>query len=256
MVSPVLLPSGTCTLYRGALALNDMGVSLLERGAYRAALDTLKDAIFVMKRVFPSSHHLHPGSYDIDAKLSRAYSKLASSKLEKPCSLNVEIVPHNVEFEALRSVLLRTSTPCNRQVNFVIKIEVFDAEDQCVDVHSAILLHNFAVAHLSMSRLANSSSFVQRIRDGAFQLSSFARQTLGHLMQVDGPDTLEYLLQCNPCLILVTAAVLHCQIQILEESGGEQWRAVKSYQNLVLLSEIAQNFDKPQLCNSRNAAAA
>lgn len=41
--------------YRGAIALNNIGVSLLEKGCYRDALDTLQDSIQVMKDLFRPS---------------------------------------------------------------------------------------------------------------------------------------------------------------------------------------------------------
>jgi len=88
--------SGSCSArmrfreYRGALIMNNLGVSLLERGCYKPAMSTLKDAVHSMRVAFQqkqnkpcgsatTKQHQHSSS-DVDKKVRKAFKRWSKTR--------------------------------------------------------------------------------------------------------------------------------------------------------------------------------
>ena len=72
-MSSTRTPSAVQREHLGSIALNNVGVSLLKRGCYLQALETMQDAIFVMRFVCrPNSSNANNGDPCVEAKIKQA----------------------------------------------------------------------------------------------------------------------------------------------------------------------------------------
>jgi hypothetical protein len=155
---------------RAVIALNNTGVSLLERGAFPQALQTFKDSIAVLKRVLrgrrPSSLHDNRDA-EVQNMLDLAEKRLASSFLPNSSTscwplASVYTVSHDgTTFSALPI----TADHIYSFEYIPVRIECTTADlpfhsgnvtsailrRRDADFESSLVLYNFALAHLSLA---------------------------------------------------------------------------------------------------------
>jgi hypothetical protein len=241
-------------LYRAALAMNNMGVSLLERRASREAMETLKDAVNVLNGLFQIPQEQHNLTC-IDDMLHRAYSRVSQSRSRSDNSFGcIRAIPHDADFVTVVPALLESATLL-QGVNCVIKVESFDSDDRNIDIDCAILLHNFAIAHLATSKTISNPMSAGRLRFGACKLAGIAHATLSNFMMLHHQmGHGEILLEC-PTLPLATAVILHGLIQIHTERGALPM-AAEPLEQLTILGNIAVDLDEPSTFYTLPAGAA
>ena len=199
--------------YRAAIALNNIGVSLLERGAQKNAIDTLKDAIAVMRHVFPDETPTCARK-DIDGMLERACKKLSAP--EVVCSwFKVQSVSYG-EPSTLAHLKTASRLRPTGQAFYPVRIEVTDSADEPrdVDLESGILLYNFGLAHILLSHIVQKAA--GRYRSGAMKVLDLA-----HAILTNRSKSCEDPFQ-QVQLVFVTLLVLSSIVQVLQEEGQFQ----------------------------------
>jgi tetratricopeptide (TPR) repeat protein len=248
--------------HRAAIALNNMGVSLLEQRAYRQGMETLKDAIFVMKHVFrPQSRNAGLGatSYSTgrtDVKINRAVQRMTNPQ-PVPSTVIIDVISHGVassQSSPLGSILRASSS-----FAVPIRIEATDLdcpEDRDPELESAIMLYNFGLAHLCMAKLAKSPN---ELREGALKLFNMAYSIISNKI-ISNKNTLSRLSASELQIIsetrlLLAFAVLNNVARVLTEMGNHT-EANTSYRRLARLGTAINELDYPGSLGCQIAAAA
>jgi len=211
VVNPLFLKD-----YRGVVALNNMGVLLLERKAYQEAMETFQDAVSVMHWVSPAQARKHAllkqknggaaSSYlslsDIDNKLQKSVQRFAAATTSLPkdrddaCSSQPLVPVVNVEcldilsyssslFEGQRSIILNDeSTATTTTKVHPIRIEGTDDfllsscfDQRDADLQSATILYNFGLSHKCLA-YANDAGTANSNNDNQTRKSSCTLSTM------------------------------------------------------------------------------
>jgi hypothetical protein len=171
--------------YLAAVALNNIGVSLLEAGCYDQALVTMLDAFTVVKVACSSPAKLEERHYDnvgtapmrsaspsmaeIDSKLRRAYERHSCRQESPPCHQPMTLVralsddPSAADLDA---VVRNTHEPLKRGQVYAIRLdspsldlssdatETMECDGSQMEAafHCNIVLHNLGLAYLCLSR--------------------------------------------------------------------------------------------------------
>lgn len=151
--------------YRGAIALNNIGVDLLERKAYQQGLVTLTDATKVIKQALSMASPGDPTAYrklDIDGMIERANRRRSRpSPMERQASYRMLNLADN------HSHLLEQDDPKKNndgellETIYPIRIEDSSPDLLCPgnfmhdsDAQSSMILHNLALSYLCVGRLS------------------------------------------------------------------------------------------------------
>jgi hypothetical protein len=236
--------------HRAAIALNNMGVSLLERRAYRQGMETFKDAVFVMKRVLrPASISQGFGktpnsTSNAEAKVHRASKRMATPQ-PIPSDGSIDAISHGATFSH-RSKLHRGSS---YPLSSPLRIEATDLvsrEDRDSDLQSSIMLYNFGLAHLCMATLAKTPI---TFREGALKLFNMAYSVFAIFCDQVGHGIREDM-------VLLAAATLDNIVALLTQMGKHS-EANASDQELARLGRAIQEFQgRNPLLEDQIAAAA
>jgi hypothetical protein len=243
--------------HRAAIALNNMGVSLLERRAYGQGMETLKDAIFVMKRVLrpPSISSQGFGKTPnstryAEAKVDRASKRMANPH-PIPSALSIDVVSHCTTFShrsGSGSVLHGGSSSPLRSP---FRIDATDLvslgeENRYFDLEASIMLYNFGLAHLCMAKLAKTPI---KMQEGALKLFNMAYSILAPLCDKEGHGIREDM-------VLLLAATTLNNIVVLLTQMGKRSEANGSDQELARLGRAIQEFQGRNLAEDQISAAA
>lgn len=201
--------------YRAAIALNNMAVTLLERGAPRPALDTLKDCVGLMESALrqqlkhtttvtavPSLLRQHTAG--IPSMLLRAGKRVSRAPLLHHDDEAVCVVQHDGTFlqAACPQSLRRLFQQQHTQSCAPVRLETFD--HQCLgernpELESGIMLYNFGLSYLCLSRggterqqpdnlQSNNNNNSAKLREVAAALFSMSYEIIAR------PETLQTLL--------------------------------------------------------------
>ena len=242
--------------YRAAISLNNIGVVLLEQADFRQALEVLKDAIFVMKLVFPScrscssTSNLSNISNEINVKLQCAMERLASPRSPESCPLTLDAISYEDGNIALLKNCLRHG-PTSPFV-FPIKITCSDfeyPEDRDVDVESAILLYNFGLAHMCIATARANGGNGRKAQERALKLFRLSESIL--VQQSSSCDQLDE--QTN--IILVAAMVFSSTVRILMHQGKVR-EAEEARRKLSLVGDMVNEIEQADALRGINVRAA
>lgn len=140
--------------YRGALVLNNLGVTLIERGFYEDALVTLRDGVTAM-RYAVRPNPFHPiGLSVVQEALHRAYARLqvpdrgnALCSALQSVSFECSVIPFPANPEqsswSIESFL--------RPTRIDIPSFVCDPSERDPDLETSLILCNFALSHYLLS---------------------------------------------------------------------------------------------------------
>jgi hypothetical protein len=168
--------------YRGAIALNNYGVTFLEKGDYRSALATLKDAVTSMKMAFQpaSGSKVEKERSDVSSLLKKATkrSRPLNSQQERPLSSMRAFSVTDDEFEAAHTVkqaLFRENMVADALYSIRFEVKDIETHEKDMDLESAIMLNNFGLAHLCLYRSDVNSPNASTLINGAYIIFSLAR---------------------------------------------------------------------------------
>lgn len=152
--------------FRAVLALNNIGVSMMDRGCYRQALETMHDAVFLMKAVCRGSPSFVTGfsdrkPQDVESMLRRATERLLHPEQTEDAS--VEIMTLTVSDEGHSGDMESTLVVCpfNHEVLIALRLDDsfnFDALGQVESsIMSTCILHNFGLCCICRAKAADVS---------------------------------------------------------------------------------------------------
>lgn len=207
--------------FKATVHLNNVGVTLLERGYCQQAMQVFGYAISIMKAVSSrANHHQHQQvqasflrSDDIQAKLKVAANHLAQA-VPRPSSVgnNVSlqvISDHENPVDFLRQGAGVAVTPST--VVHPLRMEPFDFEapnETDVAIECSILLYNYSVAYVLSLLFSNTNALKadaqQRLKAAALHMSNLAYTSLSSHYQNN--ESLEHC--TNNRILLVSLLVL------------------------------------------------
>jgi hypothetical protein len=175
--------------HQAAVALNNAGVSLLLRGFCRDAMETIRDAIQIMKSVV--AHGVEDGSsdglisdLDIDRALRRKSQRCAYYNMPDTVGKYSEMTNWPVLYEIssqdaptrVYGALASRNHVGSSYAAFPIKIDPIDSASSCTDdiaFQTGAMLYNLGVAHVCMAAVGAWD------RDASFQelMQAKARRT-------------------------------------------------------------------------------
>jgi hypothetical protein len=225
--------------YRAALAFNNIGVQLLERGAFQQSLDTMQDAVFMMKshlrytagvqgrtRTTPDSSGI------IQSRLSEAMKRLANAQPVQPAA-KVNALSFGGTLPS--SCIFRFE---DQTMQFPLPIEINTANCDCIkdldlDLVSGIVLLNFGVAHFCASKVMKPS---EKLCEGALKLLNMAysivsfRNTISQMEQSG-------VHQISGSRFLLAIIILNHTVEVLTKMGYHS-EAQESQEKLVRLGGL------------------
>jgi hypothetical protein len=153
-----------------SVALNNIGVSLLVRGAYRLSLDTFADSIAILQDVYCADHQpsmtvrrlLDSANKRLASTFNPAWKPTTTTHCVKPIThagavfhgLNFTIDPSD-EYPAYHPAWIDYRTPdvAVDDEGLPVTTDIFDS-----DFHSALIFYNYSLAHLCLAQELSSSS--------------------------------------------------------------------------------------------------
>lgn len=209
------------TFRNGAIYLNNIGCALLEHGAFEAALETLQDAVYIMKNgVCISSQSVD--NLDLAAMIQRADQHMAVPRPCKGLLRYGRIAPFAIlSIEQYRGFRFEAiNFHADQFIICPVRMEddSFRYADDDDDMKCGILLLNLGLAYACLSKChaEGDRSHLQDISCRIFQMA----------------DAILYNSQKNTCdneieseywerLACVSMACLHGLMQVLIDSQGE-----------------------------------
>jgi hypothetical protein len=223
----------TGDMYHAAVYLNNVGCLLIERGAYHEALDSVRDAVLVMKATVtaqPSSC----STLDIQGLTTKAAQRMASLTAEEPLFNNViannarsSIVVTKVDLSDFGHIEIEDMITINLEEEMVVcpvRIVVEGDLGECPcdakrNVDSAIMLHNLGLVNAYLARQyaafpdAQAASLRHQLNEAALQMLRFADSMLSQQLESSSachaPDPYETTRTAK-----IHMAVLHGLLQI------------------------------------------
>jgi hypothetical protein len=245
--------------YRGALALNNIGVTLQEWGCCRQALDTFRDATVVMKRVcckFEDSD-LPAATLETQSSIAQALRRLASPVVDCPkkkgasCeALDDDANPFTV------SELVFQCSPTSSRVLF-IRMEEYgkalshDDFDRDNEADMAIVLQNYGLSCYCYARITEEESVVQILNQNAISVLSLAQTVLTTRSQ----NALLKHFQI-PKAYMIVIVITNNLSQVLYQNGGLHSSMTTCYARLFALIADLNAYDVRGAFHQINAAAA
>jgi hypothetical protein len=180
MANPV--PHG----YRSAIALNNIGVILLERGAFRQAYQTFKEAAFVLKRhlighvttsVLKSTAAFHSSSIPvIQMEMNKAMKRLSNVRPVSSAFQVSKVSYGNGALSPTSPFIIGQDKILPSALPIVIETQCSDwTGDLDLDLVPGVVLLNFGIAHLCASKVEKAP---EQLRDGALKLLEMAYEVI------------------------------------------------------------------------------
>lgn len=238
---------------RAALALNNSGVSLLERGYYTEAITAFKDSLAIMKALMNNTDNISL-EQTIEQKLQACNTKLAcmqASSLDSIVDI-IEISPiDDGDVSAMRAALSCMSA-CNKAMTIVFPIRLRCAAfEMNLDLQVATVLYNVGLASLAATYASSSAQQLSKkllttsaLRNLSMAHSLFSRNIHNNKSNHNGGEG-EHAYQ-RLCAMLVSGLVLKNMFRLFQS----QKQLGKAQQVLASLSmlENAMDVDASRRC--------
>lgn len=178
--------------YRGAVSINNIGISLLSKGLYCEASRAFKDAVSVLQMTY--------GTYDEDEVPSIASSVnsmvqkvelaalVAENEVKNMTGIDLLVLVHRQGQSMMLSSLFSHRGPSS--VVFPVRIEVDFGycPSRCqLEVEAALLLHNWATAHILQAQTTSNDKVAAGLRQDAFSIFGLAHKAL-HVIRARSPS--------------------------------------------------------------------
>jgi hypothetical protein len=236
---------------QAALALNNVGVSLLERGCYRQGMEVLQDGITVLKDLFKSTEmettvvgHLVTSITNTSNStklLQKARGKVLQPQYllsDATASPSIQTISYQVN--GLSEILSHMGTSLSSSQIFLVRMDVplecssFSVSN-APDLESAVLLYNFGMAQLLLSRVVPHGGALM-MTDNAHRILHLASSIIARRSSTFC-DTLE-----ETALLQMGLVVLHGIIQVLVETGMD-FEAASVFDRYLKVRDIVGNLE-------------
>jgi hypothetical protein len=261
-----------------AIALNNMGVSMLERHCYRQAYQTFQDAVFAMKAALGVSSSPLDSSTSVQLavhqKLQEAVHRVSNPQVS-PISLPIDSVSD------VTSITLIEWSPTNMNeivLTRPIRIEVEEIPNNIIstsvsivaDLYTSILLYNFGLAHLCCSKASSKKSgqvLQQQLNESGltlFKLShSLLSKSFERVHSCQGPsqptnsdnDINSSLAHFHPQLFFVSAILLQTLALTFLQDWGMAEQAKLCFERLSDLLQVAELQSEWMWCDRQRVTA-
>lgn len=217
--------------YRQIVALNNMGVTLLEREAFQDAMTCFKEAVTGMQTLFAVREKTCTSHIDHSATIEEFHQLISSTRKKPEASVNMQVLSDEAAFSVLNR-LNPSQGSTSIDVCHPILIDGFQAELHTVDTYSAILLHNFSTAHLGLAFTIDADAEPQiykKLLASAQSIAYLAYQTVSSLMNNTSERDFQAQILQDTSVFVTAMASLHVLESILsstkqESSLEEVWR--------------------------------
>ncbi|GKY98305.1 hypothetical protein MPSEU_000788100 [Mayamaea pseudoterrestris] len=259
--------------YRGAVALNNIGCSLMEKGCHSQAKATFRDVIVLLK--IASSGQSDEGAKKVDQTVHRAMQRMTKPRRDSK-ELGMFVI---VSDDACSSAFVHDHGSIRVKQTTLIRIEDYGRENQGerdLEIDSCIALQNYAASLLCSSNVrksqdAKSSSPSARklLRLCLTMLSKRYEQTMA---AAEADNRVANVTQCH--CIMAVAYVATCslvQATLLKRQQQQADPSVTTPSAVMAQNHCCQHLQKlhqqlqlldcssgggPLSCTSRGAAAA
>lgn len=155
------------SIHASAIALNNIGVHFLEKGAFELALASLKNSIRVLQRV--TCDHLSTVEFELEVNLLlKQASRQMCLPLQPVSRAPVTVLGYD---HGLATFHPDRTLPTTEQ-SYAIQIEdVTEFQQNQLDIHIAIVLQNLALAHLFFFKMATGPEDVPRAQGAAIEIA-------------------------------------------------------------------------------------
>ena len=159
---PIMAASAALQLEvcRACFALNNMGVSLLEKGYFREATKTFREAVSSLQSLISCRLGNHPGNTDdkallvmksIQSKLHKACRRVAK-RCHKTCQTTISVEISIIDDNDLETFQCAQLYGPSSSIAFPIRLQSSLTTETCVqdglDWQISAVLYNFGIAHL------------------------------------------------------------------------------------------------------------
>jgi hypothetical protein len=248
--------------YRGALALNNMGVTLQEWGCCRQALDTFRDATVVMKRVcctFVESDLPADGrtTSETQSAIAGAMRRLANPIVDgtKKKGASCEALDDDSNPFTVSDLVFQCS-PTSSRVLF-IRMEEYgkalshDDYDRDNEADMAIVLQNYGLSCYCYARISEEESVVHILNQNAISVLSLAQTVLTTRSQ----NAMLKHFQI-PKAYMIVIVITNNLSQVLYQNGGLHSSMTTCYARLFALIADLNAYDVRGAFHQINAASA
>jgi hypothetical protein len=231
-------------MYKGVVSLNNIGCVLLEQGAYQQAMDTIRDAIVVMKTIVPTRKGEnrnspvasgHPTTnLNLEGRLNKATQRMAFPQPMVARSMQQQRSTAAIRHDAPPPIATITLADyCQLEIDDVLMLHPDEQMLMCPiriedesehhgtlnqDLDSAILLFNLGLSHSCLARCQADESVREQLQDAAIHIFGLADSIL---VQLSSQQSME----CNTLtahhdvkrVTCTNMAVLHSLLQVRME---------------------------------------
>lgn len=213
-------------LYRAALALNNMAVTMTSQGCYEQAFETLKDAVITLKIALglPTSDHVGANTRSIQIKLQQANIRLARPELCAPV-VHIRVITTDDAFDSTNHLAHRQPhLICEESLvtkpHYLVRICTENAclsESHFFDFFTVIILFNLAAVSLICQQheylkhcttegaihATVSTPLAKKKRHNAIQIFCRCKDLLHALFieNIDNPVVLHQLAYISSCIL-------------------------------------------------------
>lgn len=215
--------------YKVVISLNNAGVSLIQRRHYIEAVDTLKDAIRLMRFSFFSGELLMPSADELDQSLQAAWKRTCIGQTDVDDNVSLATITDQDSPYLVNDSLERSpDTMCCVNID---PVEDFCGRDmERLEVESSFLLYNYGIAHRCAARSTATrwdEATRMNIHETAFQIFELAQSVAAKLLPpLDVLDSPSNVLLVS---LLVTANLLHMSSHSVELS----WQYCEDLEDLL-----------------------
>jgi hypothetical protein len=158
--------------YHSGLALNNIGVLLLEAGCYERALITLKDAVDAMRSVFASDRECRT-TVEVQYKLLKA-----NKRYQLHVSGTEERVLHSLVYEKRHIPLLRSHACLTELRPTKIQLphftESFSVNGRDPDIESVVVLANAGLSYYLVSKATKKRELAESLVQNSYHVLNLA----------------------------------------------------------------------------------
>lgn len=240
--------------YRGAIALNNIGCSLIRRGRFRQARATLQDAVLLLKVVSAELENKTYKTPSVQAMIEKATQRLADPYSTTSTDHAILIVTddtcHSSAFEELSKGHERFSQSIVMQIDEYGNSKSLERD---LEIDSSIILHNYALTflHDDGSRKARS----RKQMETANKILHLCQHIL--LRRYNASVDMDFSLRHRMTAVAYVITYTHFKATCLGYFG-QQLHADKVYEKLIKLHStlrLLDGFDALGF-DARTAAAA
>jgi len=259
-------------VYNAAMAMNNIGISLLQRQANEKAVEALSSAVVLMREVAKGTFSTQTPSNQwtsVHAILTDAYHKIATCPISSKLS-HFQVITHHDVFEMVQKYRHESVDADVELTPVLIRLEltanhVTDEKNFAPGLESSIILYNLGTAYLHMAdifevseyKMTNTAGFdvskaieKRQCACGLFQLSySVLLMLVQEIVALDHDDL---KLQFLPFMIRVLQSLVHTTALIGLAKESEFFRATTKN----LLEVLQLDFDASALFIPNPAKAA